>query len=135
MSGFTEPSQPLMSVKEEIKEEEFDDFLQEYLSAIPKVEEKPGLELDCKTEIYTSPTLTHKEEEFDDFLQEYWPAIQIVEEKPGPECECKTEMYTSQTMTLKEEKYSPMEIKDEEEFDLSEYGHYVSSPARVSVCK
>ena len=35
-----------------------------YLSAIQKVEEKPGLELDCKTEIYTSPTLTHKEEEY-----------------------------------------------------------------------
>ena len=85
MSGFTEPSQPLMSVKKEIKEEEFDDFLQEYLSA-----------------------------------------IQTVEEKPGMECEIKTEMYTSPTM--KEEKNSPMEITDEEEFDLSEYGHYVSSP-------
>src|SRR4029434_4980702 len=83
MSGFTEPSQPLMSVKE-IKEEEFDYFLQEYLT------------------------------------------IQTVEEKPGMECETKTEMYTSPTM--KEEKYSPMEIKDEEEFDLSESGHHVSSP-------
>ena len=87
MSGFTEPSQPLMSVKKEIKEEEFDDFLQEYLSA-----------------------------------------NQTVEENPGMECETKTEMYTSPTMTLKEEKYSPMEITDEEEFDLSEYCHYVSSP-------
>ena len=28
------------------------------------MEEKPELELDCKTEIYTSPTLTHKEEEY-----------------------------------------------------------------------
>ena len=64
MSGHTETSQLLMSVKEEIKEEEFDDFLQEYLSAIPKVEEKPGLEADCKTEIYTSPILTHKEDEY-----------------------------------------------------------------------
>ena len=64
MSGSTQPSQLLMSVKEEFKEEEFDDFLQEYLSAIQKVEEKPGLEADCKTEIYTSPTLTHKEEEY-----------------------------------------------------------------------
>ena len=64
MSGSTETPQLLMSVKEEFKEEEFDDFLQEYLSAIPKVEEKPGLELDCKTEIYTSPSLTHKEEEY-----------------------------------------------------------------------
>src|SRR4029434_9490345 len=64
MSGSTETPQLLMSVKEEVKEEEFDDFLQKYLSAIPKVEEKPGLEPDCKTEIYTSPTLTHKEEEY-----------------------------------------------------------------------
>ena len=55
MQGSTKPSKPLMSVKEEIKEEEFDDFLQEYLSAIQKVEEKTGLEHDCKTEIYTSP--------------------------------------------------------------------------------
>ena len=59
MSGSTETPQLLMSVKEEIKEEEFDD-----LSAIPKVEEKPGLKPDCKTEIYTSPALTHKEEEY-----------------------------------------------------------------------
>ena len=51
-----------MSVKEEIKEEEFDDFLQEYLSAIQKVEEKPGLEHDCKTESERSPTLACKEE-------------------------------------------------------------------------
>ena len=43
MSGSTEPSQLIMSVKEELKEEEFDDFLQEYLSASQKVEEKPGL--------------------------------------------------------------------------------------------
>ena len=62
MSGSTEPSQLLMSVKEEIKEEEFDDFLQEYLSAIQKVEEKPGLEHDCKTESERSPTLACKEE-------------------------------------------------------------------------
>ena len=62
MSGCTEPSQLLMSVKEEIKEEEFDDFLQEYLSAIQKVEEKPGLEHDCKTESERSPTLACKEE-------------------------------------------------------------------------
>ena len=50
-----------MSVKEEIKEEEeFDDFLQEYLSAIQKVEEKPGLEHDFKTESERSPTLACK---------------------------------------------------------------------------
>ena len=64
MSGSTETPQLLMSVKEEFKEEEFDDFLQQYLSAIRKVEEKPGLIHDCKTEIYTSPALTHKEEEY-----------------------------------------------------------------------
>ena len=39
MSGLTEPSQLLMSVKKEIKEdEEFDDFLQEYLFANQTVE-------------------------------------------------------------------------------------------------
>ena len=57
MSGFTEPSQQLMSVKKEIKKEEFDDFLQEYLSKIQTEEEKPGMECECKTEMYTSPTL------------------------------------------------------------------------------
>src|SRR4029434_4474956 len=62
MSGSTKTSQPLMSVKEETEEEEFDDFLQEYLSAIQKVEEKPGLEHDCKTESERSPTLACKEE-------------------------------------------------------------------------
>ena len=90
MSGFTEPSERPTSVKKEIQEEEeFDDFLQEYLSTVKAVEEKPGLEYECKAEINTSST-----------------------------------------MILKEEKYSPKEIKDEEEFDLSEYGHYVSSPTR-----
>ena len=61
MSGSTEPSQLLMSVKEEVKEEEFDDFLQEYLSASKKVE-VAGLKHDCKTETKRSPTLTCKEE-------------------------------------------------------------------------
>ena len=87
MSGFTEPTQLPTSVKPEIKEEEFDDFLQEYLSTFKTVEEKPELEYECKTEMNTSPT-----------------------------------------MTLKEEKYSPMEIKDEEEFDSREYGDFDSSP-------
>ena len=87
MSGFTAPTQLPTSVKQEIKEEEFDDFLQEYLYT-------------CKT----------------------------VEEKPGMDCECKTEMNTSPTMTLKEEKYSPMEIKDEEEFDSRECGDLDYSP-------
>ena len=64
MSGFTEPSQQLMSVKKEIKEEECDDFLQEYLPAIQTVEEKPGPECECKTEMYTSPTMTLKEEKY-----------------------------------------------------------------------
>ena len=62
MSGSTKPSQLIMSVKEEIKEEEFDDFLQEYLFANQTVEEKPGLEHDCKTETERSPTLACKEE-------------------------------------------------------------------------
>lgn len=52
-----------MSVKEEIKDEEFDDCLQEYLFASQKVEEKLELEHDCKTESENSPTLACKEEE------------------------------------------------------------------------
>src|SRR4029434_4744435 len=48
MSGSTEPSQLLMSVKN-IKEES-DHFLQEYLFEIQTVEQKPELEHDCKTE-------------------------------------------------------------------------------------
>ena len=87
MSGFNKPSQLPTSVKKDIKEEEFDDFLQEYLSTFKTVEEKPGLEYECKTEINPSPT-----------------------------------------MAMKEEKYSPMEIKDEEEFDSKEYGDFDSSP-------
>ena len=51
-----------MIVKKEIQEEEFDDFLQEYLFAIQKVEEKLGLKHDCKTETERSPTLACKEE-------------------------------------------------------------------------
>ena len=96
MSRCTEPSQLPTSVKKEIKEEEFDDFLQEYLSTFKTVEEKPGLDY-----------------------------------------ECKTEMYTSSIMTLKEEKYSPMEIKDEEEFDSREYGDVDSSPTSklLAYCK
>src|SRR4029434_22857 len=62
MSGSTEPSQLLMSVKN-IKEEESDHFLQEeYLFEIQTVEEKPELEHDCKTESERSPTLACKEE-------------------------------------------------------------------------
>ena len=87
MSGFTKPTQLPTSVKPEIKEEEFDDFLQEYLSTTQKVEEKTGLEYECKTEMNTSPI-----------------------------------------MILKEENCSPMEIKDEEEFDSREYGDFDSSP-------
>ena len=64
MSGFTEPSQPLTSVKKEIKEEEFDDFLQEYLYRLKTVEEKPGVEYECKTEMNTSPMITLKEENY-----------------------------------------------------------------------
>ena len=93
MSGFTEPSQLPTSVKKEIKEEEFDDFLQEYLSTFKAVEEKPGSEYECKTEMNTSPI-----------------------------------------MILKEENCSPMEIKDEEEFDSREYGDFDSSPtSKLSV--
>ena len=60
MSGFTEPSQLPTSVKKEIKEE-FDDFLQEYLSTIQTVEEKHGMDCECKTEMNTSPNMTLRE--------------------------------------------------------------------------
>ena len=63
MSGFTEPSQRPTSVKKEIKEE-FDDFLQEYLSTIQTVEEKPRMDCECKTEMNTSPIMTLKEEKY-----------------------------------------------------------------------
>src|SRR4029434_1123484 len=130
MSGSTEPSQLLMSVKN-IKEES-DHFLQEYLFEIQTVEEKPELEHDCKTETHTSPTLTCKEEnsslmeikeedESDHFLQEYLFEIQTVEEKPELEHDCKTEK--SPSLTCKEENDPAMEIKEEEELDLREYGH------------
>ena len=46
----------------EIKEEEFDAFLQEYPSTFQTVEEKPGLEYECKTEMYTSSIMALKEE-------------------------------------------------------------------------
>src|SRR4029434_462488 len=62
MSRFTEPSQLPTSVNNEIKEEEFDDFLQDYLSTFKTVEEKPGLAYECKAEMDTSPTMTLKEE-------------------------------------------------------------------------
>ena len=64
MSGFTEPTQLPTSVKQEIKEEEFDDFLQEYLSTCKTVEEKPGMDCECKTEMNTSPIMTLKEEKY-----------------------------------------------------------------------
>src|SRR4029434_2781703 len=122
MSGSTEPSQLLMSVKN-IKEES-DHFLQEYLFEIQTVEEKPELEHDCKTETHTSPTLTCKEEnsslmeikeeeESDHFLQEYLFEIQTVEDKRELEHDCKTETHTSPTLTCKEENFSLMEIKEE----------------------
>ena len=64
MSGFTEPTQLPTSVKQEIKEEEFDDFLQEYLSTCKTVEEKPVMDCECKTEMNTSPIMTLKEEKY-----------------------------------------------------------------------
>ena len=64
MSGFTKPTQLPTSVKQEIKEEEFDDFLQEYLSTTQTVEEKPRMDCECKTEMNTSPIMTLKEEKY-----------------------------------------------------------------------
>ena len=69
-----------------------------------------------------------KEDKNDDFLQEDLSTFKTVEEQPGLEYECKTEIYTSPTMTLKEENYSPMEIKDEEEFGSRECGDLDYSP-------
>src|SRR4029434_2873662 len=139
MSGSTEPSQLLMSVKN-IKEEESDHFLQEYLFEIQKVDKKPELDHDCKTETHTSPTLTCKEEtsslmeikeeeESDHFLQEYLFEIQTVEEKPELEHDCKTEMHTSPTLTCKEEHFSLMEMKEEP--DLRECGDDDSSKSKL----
>ena len=48
----------------EIKEDKNDDFLQEDLSTFKTVEEKLGLENECKTEMFTSPTMTVKEENY-----------------------------------------------------------------------
>src|SRR4029434_3815903 len=138
MSGSTEPSQLLMSVKN-IKEES-DHFLQEYLFEIQTVEEKPELEHDCKTETHTSPTLTCKEEnsslmeikeeeESDHFLQEYLFEIQTVEEKPELEHDRKTEMHTSPTLTCKEENSSLMEMKEEP--DLRECADDDSSTSKL----
>lgn len=61
---FDERAPLPLPVKREIKEEEFDDFLQEYLSATQEVEEKPGLEHDCKTEMPASSTSVFQEENF-----------------------------------------------------------------------
>ena len=139
MSGSTEPSQLLMSVKN-IKEEESDHFLQEeYLFEIQTVEEKPELDHDCKTETHTSPTLTCKEEnsslmeikeeeESDHFLQEYLFEIQTVEEKPELEHDCKTESERSPTLACKEEKSTLMGFKEEDESDLRDCDLDDSSP-------
>lgn len=54
MARFTEPTLNLLSVKKKIKDEEFDDFLQEYLSTNIK-EGYTGLEHNSKKETCTSP--------------------------------------------------------------------------------
>ncbi|XP_041950765.1 zinc finger protein 239-like [Alosa sapidissima] len=59
MSGFKKPSELLMSVKKEIKEEEFDDFLQEYLFRAQTADKKP--EHEHKSELSTPSTFTCKE--------------------------------------------------------------------------
>src|SRR4029434_8984331 len=64
MSGFTEQTQLPTSVKKEIKEEEFDDFLQEYLSTCKTVEEKHRMDCQCKTELNTSAIMILKEEKY-----------------------------------------------------------------------
>ncbi|KAG5277721.1 hypothetical protein AALO_G00090670 [Alosa alosa] len=98
MSGFTEPTLLPMPVKE-IKEEEFDDFLQEHLFAVQKEEEKPGLDHDCKTETHTS-AMFH----------------------------CKEETSSVKDIKQEEEKSPLMEIKQKEEYDVREYGQKDSSP-------
>ncbi|KAG5277755.1 hypothetical protein AALO_G00091020 [Alosa alosa] len=54
-------TEPLIPVKVEIKEEDFDDFLHEHILA-SKLEDNTVLEHDCKTETQTSST--YKEEKF-----------------------------------------------------------------------
>ena len=66
MSG-REPT-PLPIPVKEIKEEEVDDFLPEYLFGVQKVEEDPELDRDCKTfncKEEKSPMMEIKEEESD----------------------------------------------------------------------
>lgn len=60
MSTQTGPS---LLVVQEIKEEEFDDFLQEYLRANQEQEEKPDVKHEGKAETHTAPVMTGKEEE------------------------------------------------------------------------
>ncbi|XP_062399182.1 zinc finger protein 239-like [Sardina pilchardus] len=64
MSRSTESSQLLVTVKDEIKEEDCDYFPQDDPFTSVKVGEKRGLEHDCKTETDTSPSLTCKEETY-----------------------------------------------------------------------
>lgn len=63
-STFKEEENPPVKIKEERETDGSDysnDFLQEYLLAIQKEEETPGLDRDCKTDRTTSSTSTFKE--------------------------------------------------------------------------
>lgn len=63
MSGFAESLKLPISVKEELKEEDFDDFFPEYLHAVQSSDGPPGLDYDRKNETPTSLISTYKEED------------------------------------------------------------------------
>ncbi|XP_076139134.1 uncharacterized protein LOC143122170 isoform X3 [Alosa pseudoharengus] len=123
MSRYPEPSQQQpMPVKKEVKSEECYEFLQKV-----KVEETPGLEHGCKTEILAFQTFIVKEEKWspvrikeeeESNIREYGhsdfcPDSQKVEERPELEPDWTTDMPTSPQMTCKEETYCTVEIKEE----------------------
>lgn len=62
---MSEVMEVLATVKKEIKvEEDFDDFLLEYLLAVKTLEGNAGLDHEFKTETLATPTLSCKRETF-----------------------------------------------------------------------
>ncbi|XP_048103602.1 gelsolin-related protein of 125 kDa-like isoform X2 [Alosa alosa] len=123
MSRYPEPSQQQPMPVKKVKSEECYEFLQKV-----KVEETPGLEHGCKTEILAFQTfivkeekwspVRIKEEEEESNLREYGhsdfsPDSQKVEERPELEPDWTTDMPTSPQLTCKEETYCTVEIKEE----------------------
>ncbi|XP_041960256.1 uncharacterized protein LOC121718901 isoform X2 [Alosa sapidissima] len=125
MSRYPEPSQQQPMPVKKVKSEECYEFLQKV-----KVEETPGLEHGCKTEILAFQTfivkeekwspvrIKEEEEEEESNLREYGhsdvsPDSQKVEERPELEPDWTTDMPTSPQLTCKEETYCTVEIKEE----------------------